>query len=100
MTDPIRGTRREMRGALAAAGAAITIGDLWLIAICWRRRAVLGGVLGAAGIPLVVLGVGSGPNADPGERTLAVALALLIVGAVLYALGQRLERLLRHRLAQ
>jgi hypothetical protein len=83
-----------MTGALAAGGAAIAVGDLWLIAICWRRRAALAGVLGAAGIPLVVFAIASGPTADPGEGTLAIAVALLIIGVGLYGLGQALERLL------
>jgi hypothetical protein len=83
-----------MTGALAAGGAAIAVGDLWLIAICWRRRAVLGGVLGAVGIPLVVFAIASGPTVDPGEGTLVIALALLIIGVGLYGLGQALERLL------
>src|ERR1700740_1553681 len=97
MTDPIRGTRREMRGALAAGGAAIAVGDLWLIAICWRRRAVLGGVLGAAGIAFVVFAIASTPTVETGKGTLAIALALLVIGAVLYGLGQAVERLLEER---
>jgi hypothetical protein len=83
-----------MTGALAAGGAAIAVGDLWLSAICWRRRAVLGGVLGAVGIPLVVFAIASGPTVEPGKGTLAIALALLIIGVGLYRLGQALERLL------
>ena len=83
-----------MTGALAAGAVAIAVGDLWLIAICWRRRAVLGGVLGAVGIPLVVFAIASGPTSDPGKGTLATALALLIIGIALYSLGQALERLL------
>jgi uncharacterized membrane protein YczE len=83
-----------MTGALTAGAAAIAVGDLWLIAICWRRRAVLGGVLGAVGIALVVFAIASGPTADRAEGTLAIALALLIVGVVLYGLGQAFERLL------
>ena len=83
-----------MTGALAAGGAAIAVGDMWLLAICWRRRAVLGGVLGAFGIPLVVFAIVTGPNVDRREATLAIALALLIVGFGLYGLGQVFERLL------
>jgi hypothetical protein len=84
-----------MTGALAAGGAAIAVSDVWLIAICWRRRAVLGGVLGAAGIPLVVFGIASAPTDDPGRATLAIALALLIIGVALYVLGQAVDRLLK-----
>ena len=83
-----------MTGGLVAGGAAIVVGDLWLIAICWRRRAVLGGVLGLAGVALVVLAIVSGPTIGSGEGTLALALALLIIGVALYGLGQALERLL------
>jgi len=86
-----------MTGALAAAGAAIGVGDLWLLAICWRGRTVLGGVLGAVGIPLVVFAIASGPTVGAGEATLAIALALLVIGAVLYGLGQAVERLLEER---
>ena len=84
-----------MTGALAAGGAAIAVGDVWLIAICWRHRTVLGGVLGAAGILLVVFAIVSGPSVRAGERTLAIALALLVIGVVLFALGQAIERLLK-----
>ena len=86
-----------MTGALAAGGAAIAVGDLWLTAISWRRRAVLAGVLGAVGIPLVVFSIVSGPSGDPGKGTLVIALALLIIGVVLYGLGQTLQRLLDER---
>jgi hypothetical protein len=83
-----------MSGALAAGGGVIAVGDLWLLAACWRRRAVLGGLLGTVGIPLVVFAIASGPTADPGQGTLAIALALLIVGVGLYGLGRALEQLL------
>ncbi|HEY2435571.1 MAG TPA: hypothetical protein VGH93_00210 [Solirubrobacteraceae bacterium] len=86
-----------MKGTLIAAGASIAVGDLWLIAICWRHRAVLAGLLGAVGIPLVVFAIASGPTVDRPEGTLAIALALLIVGVGLYGLGQLLERLLDER---
>src|SRR5260370_1358796 len=49
-----------MTGALIAGGASIAVGDLWLIAISWRHRAVLAGMLGAAGIPFVVFAIASG----------------------------------------
>jgi hypothetical protein len=83
-----------MTGALAAGGVAIAVGDLLLTAICWRRRTVLGGVAGAVGIPLVLFAITSGPTSDRGKATLAIALALLIIGVGLYGLGQAFERLL------
>jgi uncharacterized SAM-binding protein YcdF (DUF218 family) len=86
-----------MTDALVTGGAAIAVGDVGLVAICWRRQAVLGGVLGAVGIPLVVFAIVSGPTADPGEGALTIALVLLIIGVALYVLGQALERLLEER---
>ena len=86
-----------MTGALVTGGAAIAVGDVGLVAMCWRRQAVLGGVLGALGIPLVAFALASGPTVDPGEGTLAIALALLIIGVGLYCLGQTFERLLEEQ---
>ena len=51
-------------------------------------------LLGAAGIPLVVFAIASGPTGYPGDGSLAIALALLIIGVVVYGVGQALERLL------
>ena len=79
---------------LTALSAAVAIGDLALIAICWRRRAVLGGVSGAAGIPLVAFALASGTTDNGRADATLIALALLIIGAVMYGLGQALERLL------
>jgi hypothetical protein len=83
-----------MTGVFIAGAVVITVGDLWLVAICWRRRAVLGGLLGAAGIPLVVFAFASGRGGSGARGALVIALLLLGIGAGLYALGQRFERLL------
>lgn len=83
-----------MTALFAAGSAAIAVGDLWLVVVCWKRRAVLGGVAGVAGIPLVALAIASGLSGSASEGALVVALALLIVGVGLYVLGQDFERLL------
>ena len=80
--------------ALAAGGAAIALGDLWLIAICWRRRAVLGGMLGGAAISLVGVALASGLTSSVGKAALVIALIALVIGLGLYRLGDQLERLL------
>jgi hypothetical protein len=64
-----------------------------LLAISWRSRTVLGGLLGAAGIPIVGFTLVSGPHADSGAA-LVIALVLLVVGSALYGLGQAFDRLL------
>jgi hypothetical protein len=96
--NPIRlrsvASSREMTPALAAGGAAIAVGDLWLVAICWRRRAVLGGVLGAAGISLVAVALASGLSSSTGKAALVIALITLAIGIGLYRLGHLFERLL------
>jgi hypothetical protein len=83
-----------MAGALAAGGVAVATADLVLVAISWRSRTVLGGLLGAIGIPLVAFAIASGPGGNAAVATLAIALIFLIVGAVLYGIGQVFERLL------
>jgi hypothetical protein len=84
----------DVAAALAAGAVAVAAADLWLVTICWQRRAVLGGILGAVGIPLVAFAIASGLTGSTGEAALVIALVLLIVGGALYALGQALERLL------
>jgi hypothetical protein len=83
-----------MTAVFIAGAVAITVGDLWLVGVCWRQRAVLGGLLGAAGIPLVVFAFASGRGGSGARGALVIALLLLGVGAGLYGLGQRFERLL------
>ena len=80
--------------ALYPVGVAIAVGDVGLVACCWRRRAVLAGVSGVAGIPLVAFAIASGPTGIGAEGALVIALALLVIGAGLYGIGQALERLL------
>lgn len=72
----------------------IAAADLFLAAVSWRRRSVLPGLLGAAGIPLVAFAIASGTSSNAGEGRIAIALTLTIVGAALYVLGQVFERLL------
>jgi hypothetical protein len=84
----------EVAGALAAGGVAITAADLWLAVVSWRRRTVLPGLIGVAGITLVAFAIALGTTSDLGEGCLAIAVILSLVGAGLYALGHVLERLL------
>ena len=81
---------------LAAGVVAVAIADLSLVAICWRRRTVLGGVAAAVGIPLVAFAIIiSGLRGRAATAAvLLVALIFLIVASALYGLGQAFERLL------
>jgi anaerobic C4-dicarboxylate transporter len=81
-------------GVLSAASVAIACGDLVLVVFCWRRRSVLGGLLGAVGIPLVVFAIVSAPTRGAREVLLVIAAIVLAIGIVLYCLGQVLQRLL------
>ena len=83
-----------MTGARTAAAILVAAGDVWLIVACWKRRSVLGGILGACGIPLVALSVAAGPSQGASEHALLIAAIALVIGTALYGLGQALERLL------
>jgi hypothetical protein len=80
--------------ALIAAGVLITLGDLALVVTCWRSRTVLGGVLGVAGIPLVVFAAVSGFDRRASKCALLGASIALALGTALYGLGHVFERLL------
>jgi hypothetical protein len=83
-----------MSGALTAAGAAVGTSALALIVICWKSRTVLGGVLGAVAIALVVVALTMKPIGGARGSWLGVALAVLLVGVVLYVLGRLVDQLL------
>jgi hypothetical protein len=80
--------------ALTIAGSLVALGDLALVVICWRRRAVLGGVLGTAGFVLAVLGLVRGAPHLYSDYPLLLAGVMLGIGTVIYLIGQVLERLL------
>jgi uncharacterized membrane protein len=79
---------------LAVSAAGIAGGDVLLFAVSWRSRTVLGVVAGVIGIPLVVYAIASGLDSGAASGALVIALIFLIVGTVLYRVGQGLERLL------
>ena len=79
---------------LIAAGVLIALGDVALVVTCWRSRTVLGGLLGAAGIALVVFAAVSGFGRDASKYALLGAGVAFAIGTTLYGLGHVLERLL------
>jgi hypothetical protein len=79
---------------LIAASGLIALGDIALVVICWRSRTVLGGLLGVAGIPLVVFAAVPGFGRGESKDALLGAGIALAIGAALYGLGHVLERLL------
>ena len=83
-----------MLAALAAGSAVIAAGDVGLIVVYWKHRAVLAGVLGTVGIALVAFAIASGLTGSVGGGALVIAVITLVVGFCLYGLGQALERLL------
>jgi hypothetical protein len=76
------------------ASGAIAFGDLWLTAICIRRRVVLGGVAGTAGLALLTFGASRGVKGDAAYAELGFALVFLILGTALLELGGFLQHLL------
>ena len=83
-----------MTEALTVAGVAVAAGDVTLVVACWKSGSVLGGVLGACGIPLVAFAIVAGPSRGASKHALLLAAIALVMGTVLYGLGQAFERLL------
>jgi hypothetical protein len=75
-------------------GVPVITGAGWLLVLCWRRRAVLAGVCAAAGIALVVLTLVQGYRDGARELGLIMALVAVVIGSVLFVLGQALHRML------
>jgi len=76
--------------ALAAA-LAVGAACVGLLIVCWRRRTVLGGVCALAGIALVAVAIAA--RHDAADAVLAAS-AALVIGAVLFGLGQAVQQLL------
>lgn len=83
-----------MRAALTAAGLAVAVGDLWLVVFCWIRRSVLPGLMGAAGIPVVLFAVVIDPTRDSDAAVLVIAGIMLVIAVALYGLARSLQQLL------
>jgi hypothetical protein len=81
-------------GLLTAAAPIVAGGDVALVVACWKRTSVLGGLLAAAGLPLVVLATLAESEGHAGADELLLAAVALALGTVLFAIGQALERLL------
>jgi hypothetical protein len=83
-----------MPTALWLAAGAIAFGDLWLTAISIRRRVVLGGVTGIAGLALLAFAASRGVGGYAAHAALEFALVFLILGIALLGLGGFLQHLL------
>lgn len=83
-----------MTGVLVFAAAAIVVADVWLLVVCWRRQSVLGGLCGLLGVSVVVFAFASGVTNGIGEGALIISIVVVLIGIVLLALGQTLQRLL------
>jgi hypothetical protein len=82
-----------MFSLVVAAAVLLTAASLWLAAVCWRQRSVLGLVCAVAGTASAVL-AGTDPAGRATTDALAGALAAILIGAVLSALGQAIQRML------
>ncbi len=82
-----------MLNQVLAAAIALGIVALLLVAVCWRQRSVLGLVCAVLAIGSTVAAVTSG-SAGSATDELVGALAAIVIGTVLLALGQAVQRLL------
>lgn len=83
-----------MNAVFVAMGVLVITGGGWLLVRCWRRRAVLAGLCAAAGIALLVLTIVLGFRDGARELGLIMALVAVVIGSVLFRLGQTLQRML------
>jgi hypothetical protein len=72
----------------------VAIADLALVVARWKRRSVLGAVLGVTGVPLIGVAIARGAGRGASEYWIIIAGLMLAIGAVLYFLGRALERVL------
>jgi ABC-type thiamin/hydroxymethylpyrimidine transport system permease subunit len=75
--------------AVVVAGA-----DLVLLVLSWKSRSVLPGMLAASGIVATTLAITGGLSPRSGEYATILAGIALGIGAILYALGRALWRVL------
>ncbi len=83
-----------MSAPLDLGAAAAATGNLALVVTCLRRRAVLGALAGLTGLGSVVFAAVNQLSGTTTAAAIVIAAILLIVGVVLYCLGQAFERLL------
>ncbi len=84
----------DLQAALPAAGLAVAVGVLWLVVISWKSRSVLVGILGAAGIPILLFAVAGRPTRDSHGAALLIAGIMLVIGTALFRVGHSLQQVL------
>jgi hypothetical protein len=72
----------------------VGLGDVALVVVSWRSRSVLPGVVGVSGIAATAFAISRGLSRDGSEYAIVIAGVALVIGSVLYGLGQAFERIL------
>ncbi len=90
----MRAVAAEMPTLVLAAAVVLGAAGLAVVVVCWRLRSVLGLLCGLLGVASAVLGATSGHAGIGATVELAGALAAIVIGTVLMALGQAIQRLL------
>jgi uncharacterized membrane protein YczE len=80
--------------ALVIGALGVAVGDAGLLVVSWRTRTSLGGLTGVASVALVGLSAGPGWTGTTARDEVLGALVFLIVGLVLFGLGQAIDHLL------
>jgi hypothetical protein len=65
-----------------------------LVVVSWRSRSVLPALLGAGGIAAIALAITRGLSRGGSKYAIVIAGLALVIGSVLYGLGQAFERIL------
>jgi hypothetical membrane protein len=80
--------------AVVISALLAAAGDIGLAVVCWRTRTALGAIAVFASTVLLALAALSGWQGTTAADEVIGALVFLIVGAVLFCLGQTIGRLL------
>jgi hypothetical protein len=88
------GGRGHRRAAVILVALVVGLGDAALVLVSWRSRSVLPGVLGISGVAAIAFAVARSLSRGGSAYAIVIAGLALVIGLVLYGLGQAFERIL------
>ena len=88
------GGHGRRRAPVILVALVVGLADVALVVVSWRSRSVLPGLLGAVGVAATAFAITRGPGRGARDYAIVIAGLTLVIGCVLYGLGQVFERIL------